>query len=182
MKTETNILVAVVRQAARGDSHAQGLLYDQFGKAMFNICLRITANRHDAEDLLHESFVLAFRSLHQLKLEKNFGGWMKKIVINECLRYCRKKIPWGELNDSHEQSPAGEDGNWFDGLSIERINEEIALLPDACRTVFNLFAIEDYSHREIAEALGVSESTSKSQYHRARQLLKSRIIKATING
>ena len=174
--------MAVVRQAATGDAHAQGLLYDQYSKAMFNTCLRITANRHDAEDLLQESFVIAFRSLHQLRLEKNFGGWLKRIVINECLRYCRKKMPWTELDDMQGQPAADGDSNWFAGLSIERINEEIALLPPSCRAVFILFAVEDYSHREIAGALGVSESTSKSQYHRARNLLKSRIIKVSIDG
>ncbi|RYY57032.1 MAG: sigma-70 family RNA polymerase sigma factor [Chitinophagaceae bacterium] len=182
MKAETNILAAVVRRAGTNDPHAQGILYEQFSKAMFNTCLRITANRHDAEDLLQESFLIAFRSIHQLRFEKNFGGWLKKIVINECLRYCRKKIRWTEINEEDLGQSDVDDSNWLEGIPAGRINEAIASLPDACRTIFNLYAIEDYSHREIAEALGLSEGTSKSQYHRARQLLRTAIIKASVNG
>jgi RNA polymerase sigma factor (sigma-70 family) len=144
---------------------------------MFNICMRMCRSREDAEDLLQESFVLAFRNLRQLKEPANFGGWLKRIVINECIRYTKKTIRWLELEDSHYQIPYDEEDRWFSDIPASRINEEIKKLPDACRAVFNLYAVEDLSHRDIAAALGISESTSKSQYHRARHLLKERIVK-----
>lgn len=171
-----------MQQAGQGDVHAQSLLYGQFSKAMFNICLRMTADRHDAEDLLQESFVLAFKNINQLKLEKNFGGWLKRIVVNECIRYGKKKIRWSELDEGTLDLPLESDEGWMHEVSMERIALEISRLPDACRMVFTLYAIEDYTHREIAEAMQVTESTSKSQYHRAKQLLRSGILKTAING
>ena len=178
----TNILIAVVKQAGEGDEKAQSLLYRQYSKAMYNICMRMTANRQDAEDLLQDSFVLAFRNLQQLRQEANFGGWLKRIVINECIHYSTKRLAWRDLEEEHYELPGTDDSGWIAEISFERVNEEIKKLPPACRTVFNLYAIEDYSHKEIAQALGISESTSKSQYHRARQLLKDRILKPQING
>lgn len=182
MEPVTNILIAVVKQAGEGDEKAQNLLYRQYAKAMFNICMRMAANRQDAEDLLQESFVLAFRNLKQLRQEVNFGGWLKRIVINECVRYSKKKVHWKELEEHHYELPETDQAEWIMEISFERINEEIKKLPQACRTVFNLYALENYSHKEIAVVLGISESTSKSQYHRARQLLKERILKPEING
>jgi RNA polymerase sigma factor (sigma-70 family) len=172
----TDILTAVVKQAGQGDEHAQGLLYRQFAKAMFNICTRMTGTIADAEDLLQESFVLAFRNMHQLKSPAHFGGWLKRIVINECIRHSKKKTRWEELNEGYQEFPK-EDDNWLIEIDIRRVQEEIKKLPDACRTVFNLYVLEDYSHKDIAEALNVTVSTSKSQYHRARQLLKERLLK-----
>ncbi|MET0465742.1 MAG: RNA polymerase sigma factor [Chitinophagaceae bacterium] len=182
MKAETNILIAVIKQAGSGDEKAQALLYHQFSKAMYNICLRMTASRQDAEDLLQESFVLAFRNLHQLKDAASFGGWLKRIIVNECIRYSRQKLRWQDLEDHHHELPEDDTGNWIREIPFQKINEEIKNLPQACRTVFNLYVMEDYAHKDIATALGISESTSKSQYHRARQLLKERILKLQTNG
>lgn len=182
MEPVTNILIAVVKQAGEGDEKAQAMLYRQYAKAMFNICMRMTAAREDAEDLLQESFILAFRSLEQLRDKASFGGWLKRIVVNECIRYSRKKVRWQELEEEHFDLPGTESSGWLEEISFEKVNEEIKKLPQACRTVFNLYALEDYSHRQIAEALGITESTSKSQYHRARQLLRERILKPQFNG
>jgi RNA polymerase sigma-70 factor (ECF subfamily) len=172
-----DILVAVVKQAGRGDESAQGLLYRQFSKAMFNICMRMADHRQDAEDLLQESFLLAFRSLPQLKEPASFGGWLKRIVINECIRYSKKMVRWQDIEQLPEQADAEEMTDWFREIDIGRVNEEIRKLPAACKAVFNLYVLEEYSHKEIATALGISESTSKSQYHRARQLLRERLVK-----
>jgi len=122
--------------------------------------------REDAEDLLQELFILAFRNLPQLKGKAYFGGPLKRIVINECIRYSPRKLRWQELEE----------------ISFEWVNEEIKKMPQACRTVFNLYALENYSHRQIAETLRITESTSKSQYHCARRLLRDRILKPQFNG
>jgi RNA polymerase sigma factor (sigma-70 family) len=178
----TDILTAVVKQAGQGDEHAQSLLYRQFSKAMFNICTRMTGHIPDAEDLLQESFVLAFRNLNQLKDPASFGGWLKRIVVNECIRYSKKKIRWHELEDQHQEVPGENDDNWLMEISFVKVQEEIKKLPDACRTVFNLYVLEDYAHKDIAAELNISVSTSKSQYHRARRLLKERLLKMQENG
>ena len=144
---------------------------------MFNICMRMTGNRSNAEDILQDAFIIAFRSLHQLKEEAQFGGWLKRIVVNECIRFSRKNIIWNEWEEERHNQVADEEPEWWKTVSFEIIHNEIKALPDGCRQVFNLYVVEDLGHKEIAERMGISESTSKSQYHRARTLLRERITK-----
>lgn len=177
MEPVKNIQIAVVMKACKGDAAAQAWLYDQYSKAMFNICTRMTANRADAEDLLQESFLIAFRSLHQLKSAEQFGGWLKRIVVNECIRFSKKTFYWEEWNSEKQEDVIDQEIEWWKTVDFGLIHKEIKGLPEGCRQVFNLYVLEDYPHKEIAESLGISESTSKSQYHRAKQLLKERITK-----
>ncbi len=144
---------------------------------MFNICIRMTGNRNDAEDILQDAFIQAFRKLHQLKEAQLFGGWLKKIVVNECIRYSKKSFNWESWEDERNNQLINDETEWWKTVDFNIIHQEIKSLPDGCRQVFNLFVVEDFSHKEIAEQLNISESTSKSQYHRARQLLKERISK-----
>jgi len=143
---------------------------------MFNICMRMARNRAQAEDMLHDAFILAFKSLHQLKQPEAVAGWLRRIVVNECIRQSRHHIHWDDWTDTHD-GITDNDGDWWEGISLELIHREIKNLPDGCRQVFVLYALEDYTHKEIAASLGISESTSKSQYHRSRTLLKERILK-----
>lgn len=177
LEQANTIQTAVVRKACQGDADAQAWLYNQYSKTMFNICTRMTGNRNDAEDVLQDAFILAFRNLHQLKEPVQFGGWLKRIVVNECIRFGKKSVYWNEWEDEKNNSVADEEAEWWKTVDFAIIHREIKSLPDGCRQVFNLFVVEDYSHRDIAEELGISESTSKSQYHRARQLLKERITR-----
>jgi len=177
LEPATTIQTAVVRKACKGDAEAQAWLYQQYSKSMFNICTRMTGNRSDAEDILQDAFIIAFRNLHQLKEALQFGGWLKRIVVNECIRFSRKNIYWAEWEDERGNQMAVEEPEWWKTVDFDIIHREIKGLPEGCRQVFTLFVVEDYSHKEIAEHLGVSESTSKSQYHRARQLLQERITK-----
>jgi len=174
---ETNILTTVVRKASAGDAGSQALLYQQFSKAMFSICIRMTGNRNDAEDILQESFITAFAKLHQLKEEQQFAGWLKKIVVNKCIRYSKKHFSADDWNDELYGEISDEEPEWWKTVSLQVIHDEIKALPDGCRQVFNLYVFEDYTHKEIAQTINISESTSKSQYQRARQLLKDRITK-----
>jgi len=137
----------------------------------------MTGNRSDAEDVLQEAFIIAFNNLHQLKEEQQFGGWLRTITVNECIRHSKKSFYWNEWEDGNYENLANEEMEWWKKVNFEVIHKEIKSLPDGCRQVFNLYVLEDYSHKEIAENLGISESTSKSQYHRARQLLRERITK-----
>lgn len=175
LKQTTDIPADTVSQAGKGDTAAQAELYRLFSKAMFNICIRMAGNRQQAEDILHDAFILAFRNLGQLKQPEALAGWLKRIVINESIRQCRTTIRWDDWQEHHES--AEEASGWWEEISLELVHQEIKNLPDGCRQVFVLYALEDYSHKEIAASLNISESTSKSQYHRSRTLLKDRILK-----
>lgn len=183
MEPENNIQTAFVNKACKGDAAALSWLYHQYSKAMFNICTRMTGNLNDAEDLLQDSFLIAFKQLHQLKVAEQFGGWLKRIVINECIRFSKKTKYWEEWDDDKINEMADEDIEWWKTINFSLIHDAIKGLPEGCRQVFTLYVLEDYSHQEIADNLGISASTSKSQYHRAKQLLKVRITQQlTIHG
>ena len=175
MTAPNNIPTAVIQQAAHGDADAQAWLYEQYSKAMFNICVRMTGNIPHAEDVLHDAFILAFKNLHSLKQAAAFGGWLKQIVVNSCINHCKKTTQWKEWNEEHFDSIPDEPTEWWTTISLSMVHNEIKNLPDGCRQVFVLYAMEDNSHREIAAQLGITEGTSKSQYHRARKLLRERI-------
>ena len=147
---------------------------------MFSICMRMTGNRADAEDVLQDTFILAFKSLHQLKYPEQFGGWLRRITVNACIRKSKQALNWQDLEDyQHSNTEDGTD--WWNSISLELVNNEIKNLPDGCRQVFVLYVLEDLKHQEIAGNLGISESTSKSQYQRAKQLLRERITKQMVS-
>lgn len=135
----------------------------------------MTGHQSNAEDILQEAFITSFRNLGQLKDLESFGGWLRRIVVNECIRFSKNCFTWNEWNndDNETMTEAGEE--WWTSISLETLHREIKALPEGCRQVFVLYAMEDYAHKDIASDLGISESTSKSQYHRARQLLRQRI-------
>ncbi len=177
LEQEITIQTTVVKKAQRGDHEAMSWLYRNYSKAMFNICTRMTGNKSDAEDVLQEIFVIAFKNLNQLKDENQFGGWLKRITVNECIKHSKKNFYYEGWQDERFEDLTDDAAEWWVDVSLEAIHNAIKHLPDGCRQVFNLFVLEDYSHKQIADNLGISESTSKSQYHRARQLLKERITK-----
>lgn len=175
MEPANTIQDAVIEKAVRGDVDAQAWLYQQYAKAMFNICIRMAGNRSDAEDILQDAFIKAFKNIQQLKVLENFGGWLKRIVINECISYSKRSFYWDDWEENDKEIPEEQTAAWWPSISLEMLHAAIKKLPEGCRQVFVLFAMEDYSHKDIANGLGISESTSKSQYHRARKLLKEKI-------
>ena len=164
-------------QALRGDQHALSHIYKQYSNQLFGLCMKMLGRRDDAEDVLQEAFVIAFERLHQLEDNNKFGGWLRRIVINECIRHSKRKIKWQQLPEEIEPNYEGE-GNWFSGIEPETVYEAIKEMPDGYRQVFTLFALEDISHKAIADLLGIAESTSKSQYHKARRYLKEQLLKS----
>lgn len=175
MTAPINIQTAVIQKAAHGDADAQAWLYQQYSKAMFNICVRMTGNIPHAEDVLHDAFIIAFKNLHSLKQAAAFGGWLKQIVVHACINHCKKTLQWKEWDEEHFDTIPDEPTDWWTTISLSIVHNEIKNLPDGCRQVFVLYAMEDNSHREIAAQLGITEGTSKSQYHRAKKLLRERI-------
>lgn len=169
------ILSAVIKKAVSGDGEARAWLYKEYSRAMYNICIRMTGHKNNAEDILQEAFILSFKNLGQLKDPANYGGWLRRIVVNECIRFSKNSFSWSEWSDEQMETITGAPEEWWKNISLESLHREIKLLPEGCRQVFVLYAMEDHSHKDIASELGISESTSKSQYHRARQLLRQRI-------
>jgi len=161
----------LVRLCKRGDAKAQYKLYKLYCKGMYNVAVRMTNNKAMAEDVLQDSFIKAFSEMHKLKDEKAFGGWLKRIVINRCIDVTRKeKIIFADmetLRNQHLEIAQEVDSD----IDPELVHRLIKKLPNGAREILALRALEGYKHAEIGEKLGISESTSKTQYFRAKQLL-----------
>lgn len=169
-----DITQKLVERARMGDQQSMYRLYKMYIQAMYNTCIRIVVNQFDAEDILQESFVSAFKKLETFKGESSFGVWLKRIVINNSLNHLRKqKQVFTDIDNLHVVDDADDED--FPEVSPEMIHGAIKTLPDKARVVLTLYLLEGYMHKEIAEVLGISESTSKSQYQRARTLLRGKI-------
>lgn len=173
MRTETKTIVELICSAIEGKNFAFKELYDAFVNPMFNIALRMTGQREEAEDIVQESFQKAFGNLKSLKDKKMFGAWLRKIVVNASILRTKNKILYQDLTLHSDQSKENDD--WFTEIDFERLHYAIKELPEGCRQIFVLYVSEDYSHKEIAALLSISESTSKSQYQRAKTLLKKQL-------
>jgi len=175
---DVHIHAELVEACKQGDRLAQFRLYKLYSRAMFNICTRILGDHAAAEDALQEAFISAFKKLHTFEGRATFGAWLKRIVVNKCLStISRKKIYTETLDDNMEFVDDGEEAGGLveSDLHDKTIYEAIKGLPQGCRIIFTLYQMEGYDHQEIGEILGVSVSTSKSQYHRAKKLLREQL-------
>lgn len=162
---------SIVEQCKAGNTSSQYELYSRYVDAMYNVGLRFLGNTEDAEDIVQDSFVDAFKNLDNFKYESSFGAWLKRIVINKCINHLKtKRIPLVPM-EVHEFHLADEEPIDAEATDILKVKKGIALLPDGYREIINLYLIEGYDHVEIGEILGISTSTSKSQYHRAKKKL-----------
>lgn len=169
----------IVVRCRKGDVRAFHELYEAYSRAMYNICLRMTGHSSDAEDVLQEAFVQVFKNLEKLESDSSLTAWIKRIVVNHCLSHLRKKkVSWEEVGET-EAAVETEVDEEEHALTVSMVKEAIRELPDGYRTVLNLYIFEEYSHREIAALLGITESTVKTQFMRAkekvRQLVKLKI-------
>lgn len=167
----------LVNRCKQGDDRAFHELYKLYSRAMFNICVRMMNSREEAEDLLQDAFVSAFKNIDYYREESTFGSWLKRIVINKCINAINKKsVELAELNESitkeEELEDEGSGDLLYEELSVDGIKHAIAKLSTGYRTVLTLYLLEGYDHLEIAEILGISESTSKTQYLRAKKRLR----------
>lgn len=152
-------------------------LYLQYADAMYNVCLRILQHQAEAEDALQEAFIKVFNNIQQYRNESSIGSWIKQIVTNTCLNVLKKrKIIFNELDDNVELSETESENNNETNFSIDDIKKAIEELPQGYRVVFNLFTFEDYSHKQIADMLEISESTAKTQLFKAKRKLKELLI------
>lgn len=170
----------IIELSKAGDNKAQYKLYQLYSKAMFNICLRMLNNREEAEDLLQDSFVDAFTKLDSFRYESSFGAWLKRLVINHCINWInRKKVDLIYPEDLANMNKLEEEPKDYADIqyTVQKIYQAMEQLPAGYRIIFSLYALEGYDHQEISGILGGSESTSKSQYLRAKQKINE-IIKS----
>ena len=176
MEIEDRNTTVIVRKAIDGDESSYKSLYSKYAKAMYNICLRHLNSKEDAEDVVQESFITAFKKLKELKDPSTFGGWLRRIVVNNCHQQGRKvKLTFEEFDSTHDV--VDEDISWINEVPVGDVHFAIKNLPDGCRKVFLLYTSEDYTHKEIGQLLEIAESTSKSQYLRAKKLLQRQLKK-----
>lgn len=164
----------LIEGCRKGDRASQKALYDFFCKKMMVVCLRYSKSIAEAEDILQEGFVKVFQGLGGFRQDAKLETWMTRIMVNTALNHHRKKLYLFPMVDV-EKADLIEDEISISGLHFSELLAMVQALPQGCQIVFNLFAIEGYSHKEIAEKLGISEGTSKSQFARARMLLQERI-------
>jgi RNA polymerase sigma factor (sigma-70 family) len=160
----------LIEECRKGNSRAQFRLYNQYSKAMYNLAYRMLNNREDAEDILQEVFVECFRNLAAFRFESTFGAWLKKILINKCINQLkRKKVDLMLCENLPTDIYEEESEEVYD---TRKIFNGIEKLPDGYRIILTLYLLEGYDHSEIAQILGITESTSKSQYSRAKEKLR----------
>ena len=169
--TDEQILEALLRE----DASAQRLLYDKFARKMFGVCLRYTKQREEAEDLLQEGFIKVFQKISSYKAEGSLEGWIRRVMVNTALDYLRQqKMHWTDLEDVVE---AGSEPVIGHEIGAGELMAELQKLPVGYKTVFNLHAIEGYSHKEIGSNLGISEGNARVKLNRAKEKLKEIIKK-----
>ena len=158
-----------------GDAKAQRILYDLFKSRLMGLCRRYTRNREEAQDILQETFIRIFTKISQLESPEKLEGWMKSIAVHSAIDHYYRTKSRTLVISSHPDVAPDVQGPTLESHSDEYLVRLINDLPDGCRIVFNLFAIEGYSHGEIADMLQISEGTSRSQLHHAKLLLKEKL-------
>jgi len=168
----------LVVECVKGNAKAQRMLFEKFAPKMMAVCLRYSKDVEEAEDILQDGFIKMFNKLPDFKMEGSLEGWVRRIMVNtslDAIRRNKKHLGDSKLEDVDYKISAQE--STMDNLLAEDLMKLVQKLPDGYKVVFNLFAIEGYSHKEIADLLGVTENTSKSQYSRARAYLRAQLEK-----
>lgn len=169
----------LIEGCKKQDRKSQQLVYEKYAKVMYGICLRYSSDKDNAQDLLQDGFIKVFMNMSSFENKGSFEGWMKRIFVNLALENIRKdknkKVYNDDIENLSDIEIIDESGSDFEGLTEDELLKMIQELPPGYRSVFNLYVIEDYSHKEIAEMLDIAEGTSRSQYIRARGLLQEKV-------
>ena len=164
----------LVKDCLKGKIAAQKQLYDLFSAAMLNVCYRYTKSLADAEDVLQEGFVKVFFNLHQYKFKGELGGWIRRIMVTTAINYLKRNARYQTelvFTDEHLHVVNNNESHPEVKMEAKELADLIRQLPPGYQTIFNLYAVEGFNHVEIGKILGIQESTSRSQYARARALL-----------
>lgn len=172
----------LIKSCRKGDRLGQKELYNRFARKMMGVCYRYVNDTETSADLLQEGFIKVFQNLDSYTGVGSFEGWIRKIMVNTALEYLRKNDVLREAADlDHIAELSQSDCSVVSSMTADELMKLVQELPPGFRTVFNLFAIEGYSHKEIGDMLDITESTSRSQYTRARQLLQKKISALQLN-
>jgi RNA polymerase sigma factor (sigma-70 family) len=168
----------IIELSMTGNVKAQFQLYTLYSRAMYSICMRMLNRREEAEDILQEAFTEVFDKLHTFRFESAFGSWIKRIVVNKCINHLNKKRPEITFEVGLKEIPDEDESIDYENLNlkVERVKRAMLELPDGFRIIFSLYALEGYDHEEISTILGISESTSKTQYMRAKLKIRDIIL------
>jgi RNA polymerase sigma factor (sigma-70 family) len=165
----------LVQGCAKGDRATQKALYERYCRKMMVVCQRYSRSTQEAEDTLQEGFIKIFKSIGEFRGDSRLETWITRIMINTALNSQRQKLYLIPMVDVNEISLTEREEVSLSEFHLDELINMVQTLPDGCRLVFNLFAIEGYGHQEIAKMLGISEGTSKSQYNRAKSLLRAKL-------
>ena len=171
----------LIARLKKGEGKAQKFVYEKYAGIMLGICFRYLKNQMDAEEVMLNGLVKIFQHVGQFKSEGSFEGWMKRIVVNEALGHLRKKEPLHLTIEKDHIQLANNEASAESELAVEDLLQMLHELPAGYRAVFNLYAIEGYSHKEIAEMLDINEGTSKSQLSKARALLQRKLMEHEVS-
>jgi RNA polymerase sigma-70 factor (ECF subfamily) len=164
----------LIIQCKKQDAKAQGELYNRYSRALFTICLRYSPNYTEAEDNLQDAFLTIFKKMGQYEGKGSFEGWLKRITVNTVLQKYRKQRVF-EIVDEAQIEDEADDEIESEGVPLNFLLKIVQELPDRYRLVFSMYVLDGYQHKEIAELLGISDGTSKSNLARARNILKAKV-------
>jgi RNA polymerase sigma factor (sigma-70 family) len=167
----------LIEGCIRGDRKMQYELYERFAPKMYGVCLRYASGNEEAEDILQEGFIKVFKKIGSYRSEGSFEGWMRRIFVNTAIEHFRRKTYTQPVTEAEENTVEGKYLSVLDALAEKDIVQLVQQLSPGYRTVFNMYVIEGYSHKQIADELGISEGTSKSQLSRAKQILQHLVQK-----
>jgi RNA polymerase sigma factor (sigma-70 family) len=173
MNDETELIQGCIK----GDGRMQRLLYQKYASRMFGICLRYANNEDEAADMLQEGFIKVYLKLAEFRNEGSFEGWIRRIIVNTSINQVLRNKKHQFHQDLEQFEEVIEDtGSLHEQLQVKDLLKMVQVLPTGYRSVFNLYEIEGYSHKEIAELMGISINTSKTQLMHARRLLQKRLL------
>ncbi|MDB4900841.1 MAG: polymerase subunit sigma-70 [Mucilaginibacter sp.] len=181
MMTTDNRLVEMWEGCLKNDRKQQELLYRTLAPRMLAVCLRYAHDKDEAQDILQEGFIKMFNNVHKYRGEGNLEGWIRRIMVHCAISRYRKLKPMVLVEDFNDDDTSFGTGYNANGLEVKDLMNIIQKLPQTYRSVFNMYAIEGYSHQEIGTTLGMTEILSRTTLHRARTILKAMVNKLTAN-
>ena len=167
----------LIKGCINNDRRMQEELYSRFAPKMYAVCLRYAGNAEEAEDILQEGFIKIFKKLASFRSEGSFEGWIRRIFVNTSIEHFRRKTYLQPISEKEENTMEGKSLSVLDSLAEKDLIHLIQQLSPGYRTVFNLYVVEGYTHKEIGEMLSISEGTSKSQLSRAKVILQEMVKK-----
>ena len=175
MSGEKHDDISLIKACSNGDHNAFNEIYNKYSGIMYSICLRYMNSHNDAQDALQEGFIKVFNKISSYSFSGSFEGWMKRIFINTSIELIRKKKYHQDINDIRDSEFKTTSKINVGSLDAKKMIDLIQKLPQGYRTVFNMYVIDGYSHKEISKMLDISESTSKTQLFKARKQLQIKL-------